>query len=78
MTLFSVLTILPQGETTPQEGTVYKHPALRVGYVSQHATHHIGNNFGSFSVDLRAKMMDRASLGKDSHRLHSMAIPRRP
>lgn len=26
----------------PQEGTVYKHPALRIGYVSQHATHHIG------------------------------------
>jgi elongation factor 3 len=31
-----------KGETSPQEGTVYKHPALRVGYVSQHATHHIG------------------------------------
>ena len=31
-----------QGETEPQEGTVYKHPALRIGYVSQHATHHIG------------------------------------
>ncbi|KAG9125239.1 hypothetical protein FRC07_008439 [Ceratobasidium sp. 392] len=29
------------GETVPQEGTVYKHPSLRVGYVSQHATHHI-------------------------------------
>jgi len=25
----------------PQAGTVYKHPALRIGYVSQHATHHI-------------------------------------
>ncbi|KAG1867369.1 hypothetical protein F4604DRAFT_1777068 [Suillus subluteus] len=32
---------LINGETIPQEGTVYKHPALRVGYVSQHATHHI-------------------------------------
>ncbi len=31
-----------QGETEPQSGTVYKHPSLRVGYVSQHATHHIG------------------------------------
>lgn len=31
-----------KGETEPQEGTVYKHPALRIGYVSQHATHHIG------------------------------------
>jgi elongation factor 3 len=31
------------GETEPQQGTVYRHPALRIGYVSQHATHHIGN-----------------------------------
>ncbi|KAL0956356.1 hypothetical protein HGRIS_002506 [Hohenbuehelia grisea] len=37
----STLIKLLTGETTPQEGTVYKHPALRVGYVSQHATHHI-------------------------------------
>ncbi|KAG9019271.1 hypothetical protein FRB90_004540 [Tulasnella sp. 427] len=36
-TLIKVLT----GEAIPQEGTVYKHPALRVGYVAQHATHHI-------------------------------------
>ena len=36
-TLIKVLT----GEVEPQEGTVYKHPALRIGYVSQHATHHI-------------------------------------
>ncbi|KAG5339407.1 hypothetical protein C0989_004390 [Termitomyces sp. Mn162] len=37
----STLIKLITGETIPQEGTVYKHPALRVGYVSQHATHHI-------------------------------------
>ncbi|THH31808.1 hypothetical protein EUX98_g2391 [Antrodiella citrinella] len=37
----STLVKLLTGETEPQEGTVYKHPALRVGYVSQHATHHI-------------------------------------
>jgi elongation factor 3 len=37
----STLIKLLTGETIPQEGTVYKHPALRVGYVSQHATHHI-------------------------------------
>ncbi|KAG8718726.1 hypothetical protein FRC09_012202 [Ceratobasidium sp. 395] len=37
----STLIKLLTGETTPQEGTVYKHPSLRVGYVSQHATHHI-------------------------------------
>jgi len=38
----STLVKLLTGETIPQEGVVYKHPALRVGYVSQHATHHIG------------------------------------
>jgi elongation factor 3 len=37
----STLVKLLTGETIPQEGIVYKHPALRVGYVSQHATHHI-------------------------------------
>lgn len=37
--------LLPQGETEPQEGTMYKHPSLRLGYVSQHATHHIGRYF---------------------------------
>ncbi|KAJ7200715.1 P-loop containing nucleoside triphosphate hydrolase protein [Mycena rebaudengoi] len=37
----STLIKLLTGETVPQEGIVYKHPALRIGYVSQHATHHI-------------------------------------
>ncbi|KAL0578289.1 [NU+] prion formation protein 1 [Marasmius crinis-equi] len=37
----STLIKLLTGETVPQEGAVYKHPSLRVGYVSQHATHHI-------------------------------------
>ncbi|GJE92231.1 hypothetical protein PsYK624_083840 [Phanerochaete sordida] len=37
----STLIKLLTGETEPQEGTVYKHPSLRIGYVSQHATHHI-------------------------------------
>ncbi|KAJ1553801.1 hypothetical protein HK405_006850, partial [Cladochytrium tenue] len=29
------------GEVLPQEGTVWKHPNLRVGYVAQHAFHHL-------------------------------------
>ncbi|KAL1405388.1 [NU+] prion formation protein 1 [Vanrija albida] len=37
----STLIKLLTGETVPQDGTVYKHPALRVGYVAQHAFHHI-------------------------------------
>ncbi|KZT26727.1 hypothetical protein NEOLEDRAFT_1131734 [Neolentinus lepideus HHB14362 ss-1] len=37
----STLIKLITGETEPQQGTVYRHPALRIGYVAQHATHHI-------------------------------------
>ncbi|EPY51715.1 AAA family ATPase ELf1 [Schizosaccharomyces cryophilus OY26] len=29
------------GEVIPQEGRVFKHPNLRVGYVAQHAFHHL-------------------------------------
>ncbi|KAJ3081203.1 hypothetical protein HDU79_001532 [Rhizoclosmatium sp. JEL0117] len=29
------------GEVQPQSGTVWKHPNLRVGYVAQHAFHHL-------------------------------------
>lgn len=36
-TLIKVLT----GETLPTEGTVWKHPNLRIAYVAQHAFHHI-------------------------------------
>ncbi|KAJ3298427.1 hypothetical protein HK104_010757 [Borealophlyctis nickersoniae] len=36
-TMIKVLT----GETTPQSGTVWKHPNLRIGYVAQHAFHHL-------------------------------------
>lgn len=37
----STLIKLLTGETVPQEGKVDKHPALRVGYVAQHAFHHL-------------------------------------
>jgi len=36
-TLVKVLT----GECVPQEGTVWKHPNLRIAYVAQHAFHHL-------------------------------------
>lgn len=49
---FHALTSYLQGETVPQEGTVYKHPALRVGYVSQHATHHIGTYLIPFHINI--------------------------
>ncbi|CAO3608342.1 unnamed protein product [Cunninghamella blakesleeana] len=36
-TLIKLLT----GESIPQTGTVWRHPALRIGYVAQHAFHHL-------------------------------------
>ena len=37
----STLVKLMTGEVMPQEGRVDKHPNLRVGYVAQHAFHHV-------------------------------------
>ncbi|RKO91859.1 P-loop containing nucleoside triphosphate hydrolase protein [Blyttiomyces helicus] len=37
----STLIKLLTGETIAQEGTVWKHPNLRIGYVAQHAFHHL-------------------------------------
>ncbi|PVG00948.1 putative mrna export factor elf1 [Serendipita vermifera] len=46
----STLIKLLTGETSPQEGTVYKHPSLRVGYVSQHTTHHIDKHLEKTAI----------------------------
>ncbi|KAF9351376.1 hypothetical protein BGX34_000634 [Mortierella sp. NVP85] len=37
----STMIKLLTGEAQPQEGTVWKHPNLRIGYVAQHAFHHL-------------------------------------
>ncbi|KAF9584815.1 hypothetical protein BGW38_005085 [Lunasporangiospora selenospora] len=37
----STMIKLLTGEMTPQDGTVWKHPNLRIGYVAQHAFHHL-------------------------------------
>ncbi|KAG0226516.1 P-loop containing nucleoside triphosphate hydrolase protein [Mortierella sp. GBAus27b] len=37
----STMIKLLTGESHPQEGTVWKHPNLRIGYVAQHAFHHL-------------------------------------
>lgn len=37
----STMIKLLTGESQPQEGTVWKHPNLRIGYVAQHAFHHL-------------------------------------
>src|SRR5690606_25934348 len=36
-TMIKILT----GEVIPQTGSVWKHPNLRIGYVAQHAFHHL-------------------------------------
>ncbi|KAG8833664.1 hypothetical protein FRC17_010268 [Serendipita sp. 399] len=46
----STLIKLLTGETSPQEGAVYKHPSLRVGYVSQHTTHHIDRHLEKSAI----------------------------
>jgi elongation factor 3 len=37
----STMIKLLTGEMIPQEGTVWRHPNLRIGYVAQHAFHHL-------------------------------------
>ncbi|KAF9308255.1 hypothetical protein BG003_011382 [Podila horticola] len=37
----STMIKLLTGEATPQEGTAWRHPNLRIGYVAQHAFHHL-------------------------------------
>ncbi|KAF9432515.1 hypothetical protein BGZ76_010687 [Entomortierella beljakovae] len=37
----STMVKLLTGEAVPQEGTAWRHPNLRIGYVAQHAFHHL-------------------------------------
>ncbi|GJJ70704.1 elongation factor 3 [Entomortierella parvispora] len=37
----STMIKLLTGEASPQEGTAWRHPNLRIGYVAQHAFHHL-------------------------------------
>ncbi|KAG0014011.1 hypothetical protein BGZ80_010707 [Entomortierella chlamydospora] len=37
----STMIKLLTGEISPQEGTAWRHPNLRIGYVAQHAFHHL-------------------------------------
>ena len=67
-----------QGETIPDSGIVYKHPALRVGYVSQHATHHIGALAQPVSIGILISIdARRAASRKDARPIYPMAIPGR-
>ncbi|KAI8142730.1 P-loop containing nucleoside triphosphate hydrolase protein [Fennellomyces sp. T-0311] len=46
-TLIKLLT----GEVIPQEGIVWRHPALRIGYVAQHAFHHLEQHLEKTPMD---------------------------
>lgn len=73
----STMIKLLTGETEPQEGAVYRHPALRMGYVSQHATHHIGP-CGSISFPTNmshATLRIRTPSRKNPSAVHPMAVP---
>lgn len=69
----STLVKLLTGEIEPQEGGVWKHPALRVAYVAQHAFHHINEHLTktpSEYIQWRyATGEDRELLGKASRQI---------
>ena len=41
----------PTGELEPQDGTVWKHPNLRIAYVAQHAFHHLERHLDKVRLD---------------------------
>ncbi|KAF7727955.1 hypothetical protein EC973_006843 [Apophysomyces ossiformis] len=57
-TMIKLLT----GESTPQTGTVWRHPALRIGYIAQHAFHHLEQHLDSTPMDY---LQWRYSSGED-------------
>ncbi|KAI9353994.1 P-loop containing nucleoside triphosphate hydrolase protein [Pilaira anomala] len=58
----STMIKLLTGETVPQTGTVWRHPALRIGYVAQHAFHHLNQHLEKTPTDY---LQWRYSTGED-------------
>ncbi|ORX40245.1 P-loop containing nucleoside triphosphate hydrolase protein [Kockovaella imperatae] len=64
----STLIKLLTGETEPNKGgQVWKHPNLVIGYVAQHAFHHIDNHLDSTPLEY---MLWRYQTGEDLEELH--------
>lgn len=64
----STLVKLLTGETEPNiKGTVWKHPNLVIGYVAQHAFHHIDNHLDSTPLEY---MLWRYQTGEDLEEMH--------
>ncbi|KAL0079012.1 P-loop containing nucleoside triphosphate hydrolase protein [Phycomyces blakesleeanus] len=58
----STMIKLLTGESIPQIGTVWRHPALRIGYVAQHAFHHLEQHLEKTPMDY---LQWRYSTGED-------------
>lgn len=58
----STLVKLLVGDTEPTKGEVWKHPNLVIGYVAQHAFHHIDNHLDKTPLDY---MLWRYQTGED-------------
>jgi elongation factor 3 len=58
----STMIKLLTGETIPQTGVVWRHPALRIGYVAQHAFHHLNQHLEKTPTDY---LQWRYSTGED-------------
>ncbi|KAI8371414.1 P-loop containing nucleoside triphosphate hydrolase protein [Radiomyces spectabilis] len=58
----STMIKLLTGETIPQTGVVWRHPALRIGYVAQHAFHHLEQHLEKTPMDY---LQWRYSTGED-------------
>ncbi|KAI8884120.1 hypothetical protein K501DRAFT_285021 [Backusella circina FSU 941] len=58
----STMIKLLTGETIPQTGVVWRHPALRIGYVAQHAFHHLNQHLDQTPTDY---LQWRYSTGED-------------
>ena len=64
----STLVKLLTGETEPNlGGTMWKHPNLVIGYVAQHAFHHIDNHLDSTPLEY---MLWRYQTGEDLEEMH--------
>ena len=64
----STLVKLLTGETEPNKGgQVWKHPNLVIGYVAQHAFHHIDNHLDSTPLEY---MLWRYQTGEDLEEMH--------
>ncbi|KAI7899803.1 P-loop containing nucleoside triphosphate hydrolase protein [Cokeromyces recurvatus] len=58
----STMIKLLTGELVPQTGVVWRHPALRIGYVAQHAFHHLNQHLEKTPTDY---LQWRYSTGED-------------